>query len=399
MPKAPHLVLLLPLLLSATALQAAQWSPVPSPAAKRDEAKLEIDTTSLVRPAAGKVRLWHRTSFARPQIVDSGAFSFQRVLVLNEFDCAKREATVLHTRYEAADGSELKSEANGEREAMPVAPDSRLEAVLRRACTPPPKPAEPPPPPPPPPPEEPPTPVKKGKKAPPPPPPPPPPHWSYSGDNAPERWGSLSHLYAACSVGQRQSPIDLKKSVRADLPELEFAYTPIPLSLEDNGHTIKVETEGGGHLVVDGERFELKQFHFHRPSEEKINGKAYAMSAHLVHQAKDGRLAVVAVLIEAGKKPHPLIRTVWNHLPLEKEKPVTRSDVRIDPAQLLPSRRAYYTFMGSLTTPPCSEGVLWLVLKTPIQLSSEQLSGFATLYKNNARPVQPINGRTIKESR
>ena len=123
------------------------------------------------------------------------------------------------------------------------------------------------------------------------------------------------------------------------------------------------------------------------------------MSAHLVHQAKDGRLAVVAVLIEAGKKPHPLIRTVWNHLPLEKEKPVTRSDVRIDPAQLLPSRRAYYTFMGSLTTPPCSEGVLWLVLKTAIQLSSEQLSGFATLYKNNARPVQPINGRTIKESR
>ena len=149
MPKAPHLVLLLPLLLSATALQAAQWSPVPSPTAKRDEAKLEIDTTSLVRPAAGKVRLWHRTSFARPQVVDSGAFSFQRVLVLNEFDCAKREATVLHTRYEAADGSELKSEANGEREAMPVAPDSRLEAVLRRACTPPPKPAEPPPPPPP----------------------------------------------------------------------------------------------------------------------------------------------------------------------------------------------------------------------------------------------------------
>ena len=395
------LPLVLPfLLLTATAGQAAQWSPVSSPAAKRDEAKVEIDATSLVRPAADKVRLWHRTSLARPQLVDSGAFSFQRVLILSEFDCAKREATTLHSRYEAADGSELKNEASAERDVQPVPPDSRLDAVMRRACTPPPKPAEPPPPPPPPPPpEEPQAPTKKGKKAPPPPPPPPPPHWGYSGDNSPERWGSLSHLYAACSIGQRQSPIDLKKSVRADLPELSFAYTPTPLAIEDNGHTIKVETEGAGHLVVDGERFELKQFHFHRPSEEKINGKAYAMSAHLVHQAEDGRLAVVAVLIEAGKKPHPLIRTLWNHLPLEKEKPVTRSDVRIDPTHLLPSRRAYYTFMGSLTTPPCSEGVLWLVLKTPIQLSGEQLSGFSTLYKNNARPTQPVNGRTIKESR
>ena len=398
----PALILTLALALPGSWLclpaHAAQWATVD----KKAEARVEIDTASLIRPGEGKVRLWHRTTYATPQIPESGAFSFRRVIVLSEFECAKRQVQTLHTRFEAPDGSELKSETNSEREALPVPPDSQLETVMRRACQPPAKPAAPPPPPPPPPPEEPKEPPKKGKKTPPPPPPPPPPHWSYSGENSPERWGSLSHLYAACSVGQRQSPIDIRKTVHADLPDIEFAYKPVPLTIEDNGHSIKVETgETGeaGHIVVDGDRFELKHLHFHRPSEEKIDGKTYAMSAHLVHQAKDGRLAVVAVLIEAGKKDHPLIRTLWNHLPLEKEKTVTRDDVRIDPAHILPAKRAYYTFMGSLTTPPCTEGVLWLILKTPIQLSKEQLAGFATVYKNNARPVQPVNGRTIKSSR
>ena len=213
------------------------------------------------------------------------------------------------------------------------------------------------------------------------------------------RWGSLSHLYAACSLDQQQSPIDLKKTVHADLPDIEFAYTPTALHIEDTGHMVKVETHSAGHLVIEGARYELKGLHFHRPSEEKINGKTYAMSAHLVHQDPEGRLAVVAVLIEAGKKEHPLIRTLWNNLPLEKGKLVSPTEVRIDPSLILPTKRAYYTFMGSLTTPPCTEGVRWLVLKTPIQLSKEQLAGFATLYKNNARPTQPTNGRAIKESR
>ena len=143
----------------------------------------------------------------------------------------------------------------------------------------------------------------------------------------------------------------------------------------------------------------LKQFHFHRPSEEKINGKTYDMVAHLVHQSKEGKLAVVAVLMEAGKKDHPLIRTLWTHLPLEQDKPVTRKETRIDPSDLLPSRRNYFTFLGSLTTPPCTEGVLWLVLKTPVQVSKEQLGGFATIYRNNVRPVQPTNNRVVKEGR
>jgi len=122
------------------------------------------------------------------------------------------------------------------------------------------------------------------------------------------------------------------------------------------------------------------------------------MVIHLVHQSKAGKLAVIAVLIEAGKE-NSLIRTLWTHLPLEQNKPVTRADIKIDPQQLIPAKRAYYTFLGSLTTPPCTEGVLWLVLKSPIQVSKEQLAGFGTLYKSNVRPVQAVNNRLIKESR
>lgn len=140
------------------------------------------------------------------------------------------------------------------------------------------------------------------------------------------------------------------------------------------------------------------QFHFHKPSEEKINGKSYDMVAHLVHQSKDGKLAVLAVLLEAGKE-QGLIRTLWNHLPLEAEKQYTYNDVKIDPGLLLPAKRNYYTFLGSLTTPPCTEGVLWLVLKAPVQISKEQLASFATIYRNNVRPVQGVNNRVIKESR
>ena len=140
------------------------------------------------------------------------------------------------------------------------------------------------------------------------------------------------------------------------------------------------------------------QFHIHKPSEEKINGRTYAMDFHLVHQSKAVKLAVVAVMMETGKE-QSLIRTLWTNLPLEQNKSITHPEVKIDPSLLIPAKRSYYTFIGSLTTPPCTEDVLWLVLKTPLQVSKEQLAGFGTIYKNNVRPVQPVNGRVIKESR
>lgn len=223
-------------------------------------------------------------------------------------------------------------------------------------------------------------------------------HWSYAGPGAPEKWSKLNAEYDSCATGKRQSPIDIRDGAKLDLEPIRFDYKPAPLRMIDNGHTVQVNYAEGSSIVVAGERFELKQFHFHKPAEERIEGRAYDMAAHLVHQSADGRLAVVAVLFEAGDSPNAFIDALWPHLPLEPHREVAPLEVSVDVNALLPEARNYYTYMGSLTTPPCSEGVLWLVLKTPVRVSREQVGVFGRLYAMNARPVQPANGRLIKES-
>ncbi len=393
-------IILLSIFLLPTPALAAKWVAL----SHRGKVKIEVISDGITTVNEDRMRLWHREIYASPILLDSGAFSFSRRSALTEFQCDKRLVTPLQQTFATSDGIELKSEPLEAREAQPLIPDSVLETVFNYACRKKPKPAVVTPPPPVPEPvielKDSPVKSKKGKKtqeAPPPPPPPPAP-WSYSGTTGAEKWGSLSKDYAVCSQGQRQTPIDIRNTVKADLPAINFAYKTVPLSIIDNGHSIQVDTPDAGNITVEGETYELIQFHFHKPSEEKINGKIYDMVVHLVHQSKDGKLAVVAVLLDAGKE-HSLIRTLWTHLPLETEKPLVRNEVQIDPNLLLPSKRSYYTFFGSLTTPPCSEGVLWLVLKTPMQVSKEQLAGFATRYKNNARPIQGVNNRVIKESR
>ena len=222
-------------------------------------------------------------------------------------------------------------------------------------------------------------------------------HWSYEGAGAPENWGRLDADYALCNTGKRQSPIDIRDGIRVDLEPIQFSYKPTSFRVTDNGHTVQVSLLGGS-INLLGTRYLLTQFHFHRPSEETINGKAYDMVAHLVHQSDQGKIAVVSVLLERGNE-NPIIQTVWNNLPLERDEDVAPPTQTLDLTQLLPENRAYYTYMGSLTTPPCSEGVLWLVLKQPVTISAEQLAIFARLYKNNARPIQSAGGRMIKESR
>lgn len=222
-------------------------------------------------------------------------------------------------------------------------------------------------------------------------------HWSYRGETGPENWGRLSSEWAQCANGRRQSPIDIRDGIRVDLDPLAFDYRPSAFTVLDNGHTVQV-TLAGGTLTLLGNVYQLKQFHFHLPAEERVNGRAAAMSLHMVHQSADGRLAVVAVGLESGAE-NPVIQTVWNHLPLEQNEDVSPPGRVIDASELLPTERAYYTYMGSLTTPPCSEGVLWLVFKQPVQVSPEQIGIFARLHAGNARPVQPASGRLIKESR
>jgi carbonic anhydrase len=223
-------------------------------------------------------------------------------------------------------------------------------------------------------------------------------HWSYSGPGGPDHWGRLKPDYALCGNGERQSPIDIKEGARLELPPIVFDYQPAPLRIVDNGHTVQVNYPEGSTISVAGERFELKQFHFHKPAEERIDGRAFDMVAHLVHRSLDGRLAVVAVLLEAREQPQPFVRSLWPYLPLEQGREIAPKDVVIDVNTLLPQARTYFAYMGSLTTPPCSEGVLWLVLKTPVEMAPEQVAVFGKLYEMNARPLQPAHGRLIKES-
>ncbi len=221
-------------------------------------------------------------------------------------------------------------------------------------------------------------------------------HWSYEGETGPANWGKINVDWAKCSTGNRQSPIDIRDGMKVDLEQIVFDYKPSSFSVTDNGHTIQVTLSGGNYITLQNRMYELVQFHFHRPSEERINGRGFEMVVHLVHKDAEGRLAVVALMLERGKT-HPLIQTVWNNLPLEKNDTVNPTIV-LDVSELLPSRRDYYTFMGSLTTPPCSEGVLWLVMKEPVQAAPAQMALFSRLYPLNARPIQPGAGRVIKES-
>ena len=222
-------------------------------------------------------------------------------------------------------------------------------------------------------------------------------HWGYAGPGAPENWGKL-HGNVTCSTGKRQSPIDIRGGIKVDLEPIRFDYRNTEFRIVDNGHTVQVDVGEGNSITVMGRTYPLVQFHFHRPSEERINGKAFDMVAHLVHKDYDNSLAVIAVPMEKGME-NPIIQTLWNYMPLEVGMESAPPEVTIDLARLLPEKRDYYTYMGSLTTPPCTENVLWMVFKNPIPVSPEQIGIFARLYPNNARPVQPTNDRLIKGSR
>lgn len=222
-------------------------------------------------------------------------------------------------------------------------------------------------------------------------------HWSYEGETGPMHWGKMNSANNKCDLGERQSPIDIRDGIKVDLDMINFDYKPVAFTVVDNGHTIQVNLSTGNYINVSGKTYELLQFHFHRPSEERINGRGFEMVAHLVHKDREGKLAVVAVLLEAGQAQE-VIQLVWNNLPLEKNDPV-KALSNIDVAKLFPAKRDYFTYMGSLTTPPCSEGVLWLVLKQPVEISADQIAIFSRLYPMNARPIQKSAGRIIKESR
>ena len=225
-------------------------------------------------------------------------------------------------------------------------------------------------------------------------------HWSYEGDTGPQAWGNLKPEFSLCRLGKRQSPINIDDgdTLQGPAEPLLFNYQPSDGSVVNNGHTIQVDLAGDNTLTVRGSVYKLLQFHFHTPSEERINYRGFAMVAHLVHRNNEGQLAVVAVLLEAGVA-NELINRVWTHLPLDGGDRVRLPSSLIDLNALLPKDQRYYQFFGSLTTPPCTEGVLWMVLKQPTPVSRDQIRLFTQLFPNNARPVQPVNARPVRSAK
>ena len=221
-------------------------------------------------------------------------------------------------------------------------------------------------------------------------------HWSYQGVAGPQTWGGLKPEFTLCGNGQRQSPIDIRGGLAVDLDPVKFNYQASLFGVIDNGHTVQANVAQGNHIEIGGKRFELVQFHFHRPSEERIDGRQFEMSLHLVHKDGQGRVAVVALLLDKGL-PQPAVQKVWNNLPLEKGEELS-ARAPLELAELLPTDRRYFTYMGSLTTPPCSEGVQWVVMRQPVSMSAEQIELFARMYPMNARPVQQVSGRRILQS-
>ena len=222
------------------------------------------------------------------------------------------------------------------------------------------------------------------------------PHWSYGGAGGPAHWAELDSQFAACNLGKYEAPIDIRKATVADLPALVFNYAATPASVVDNGHTVMVTYAPGSTLTVGGRTYQLLQFHFHHPSEEAIHGKHADMVVHLVHSDAEGHLAVVAVLLQQGAA-NAVLAQIESKMAAEKDHPVVLAERSLDAKDLLPASLGYYTFPGSLTTPPCTEGVTWYVLKAPVEVAAGQLAWFAKLYPSNARPLQPLNGRAIME--
>ncbi|OYT91785.1 MAG: carbonate dehydratase [Burkholderiales bacterium PBB3] len=224
-------------------------------------------------------------------------------------------------------------------------------------------------------------------------------HWAYEGENGPQAWGNLKPEFNLCATGRRQSPISIEDGATLQGPAepILFNYLPSNGTVVNNGHTIQVDVVGDNAITVRGSSYRLLQFHFHTPSEEQVNFKRYPMVAHLVHKNAEGQLAVVAVLLDNGSA-NALIEKVWTYMPLDAGDRVRMPADLLNVGELLPKDQRYYQFMGSLTTPPCSEGVLWMVLKTPMSLSKAQLRLFTQLYPNNARPVQPVNARPVRDA-
>lgn len=222
-------------------------------------------------------------------------------------------------------------------------------------------------------------------------------HWDYYGKTGPLGWGRLDPAYRACSEGHEQSPIDIHGAhLDKALQPIDFHYMAGGVTVENTGNTILVHVHPGSYIVADGIRYDLQYFDFHHPSEEAVKGKLADMDVHLVHKSADGKLAILAVRFSVDRgDPNAIMAAIWEHLPATaggEEK----IDAMINPGGFLPGDRGYWTYMGSLTAPPCTEGVRWFVFEQPVSMSLTQLRSFTALFRMNSRPLQDAHGRRIE---
>jgi carbonic anhydrase len=224
-------------------------------------------------------------------------------------------------------------------------------------------------------------------------------NWAYEGAGGPQAWGKLQPEFSLCASGKRQSPINIEESqtLRGPAEPLQFSYQPSNATVRHDGHTIEVNVVGDNALTVRGSTYKLVQLHFHHPAEERVNNQGFAMVVHLLHKNEQGQLAMLAVLLEPGEA-NALINKVWTYMPLDKGDQVPMPAGMLDLNELLPKDQRYYQFFGSLTTPPCTEDVLWLILKQTATASKEQIKLFSQLFPNNARPTQATNGRPVRDA-
>lgn len=221
-------------------------------------------------------------------------------------------------------------------------------------------------------------------------------HWGYEGEGGPQHWGEIDPAYELCGTGMAQSPIDISAAAPEDLVDIAFNYSNTAVNIINNGHTVQVNYDQGSSIEVNGKVYNLLQFHFHSPSEHELDGNLTTAEMHLVHQSDDGAYAVVGVMITEGDE-NPAFADIWANMPDEESDVETIEGLAINALSLLPETRTYYHYAGSFTTPPCTEGVNWMVLTTPIAMSSEQINAFHDLFGDNNRPVQPIHDRDLVE--
>lgn len=216
--------------------------------------------------------------------------------------------------------------------------------------------------------------------------------WGYTGPTGPDHWSELSSTYKVCNTGQQESPIDLKDAIPADLGTLGIKWSPMPIHATNNGHTVQYDAPAGNSFSMMGGTYALAQFHIHHPSEHLLNGERFPLEIHFVHKMADGRIGVIGVLVAEGAA-NPTLQKLLDAIPASAGK--TTDGPSFDPRALLPKNHGFDRYEGSLTTPPCSESVDWVVLRTPISASPAQVQQFAKLFPFNARPLQPLDRRFL----